>query len=303
MKKVSLLIICLLLFLTLVSCSYFNDDDINEGTNDNVEYTDTVDVIVIAGQSNMEGHSHNNMLLQKTSGDIQEFYRNGFPNTKIMYHCNRGTNRNYSFESVKIGQGYGGSQFGPEVGIAEELYLRGREEPVYIIKYAVGGTSLYGDWNVKIKTSLYHKMIYYTTNILKEFEEKELKPIIRGFFWMQGESDACNTTFKNIYYKNLENLVTSFRNEFESYYGIPNNGIAFVDAGISDCKAWLFYKEINQIKQQFADSDPEKNYYFDTMEAGLEYDKDNDDFYHFDATSEIKLGRLFISTLIDNGWL
>ena len=62
------------------------------------------------------------------------------------------------------------------------------------------------------------------------------------------------------------------------------------------------YQEINQIKKNFADSNPDKNYYFDTMEAGLEYDKDNTDYYHFDATSEVILGKLFISTLLDNGW-
>ena len=87
------------------------------------------------------------------------------------------------------------------------------------------------------------------------------------------------------------------------YYGDEEKGIAFVDAGISDCSTWVNYKRLNEIKKSFADSDPEKNYYFDTMANGLKYNEDNTDYYHFDATSEIKLGKLFISTLLYNGWL
>ena len=99
------------------------------------------------------------------------------------------------------------------------------------------------------------------------------------------------------------NLVSSFRNEFEEYYGVEERGIAFVDAGISDYQVYKFHTIINSAKEEFSNENPDKNYYIDTMKLGFEYNKDNTDYYHYDATSELKLGKEFISILLDNNWL
>ena len=41
------------------------------------------------------------------------------------------------------------STFAPTLGVfAEELHNRGREKPVYLVKYALGGTNLFYDWNI-----------------------------------------------------------------------------------------------------------------------------------------------------------
>ena len=294
-------LILILMILVLGSCGTQNN---NNNPYDPFEGMEAVDVIVLAGQSNMEGHSWVAKLLENTSSSMHEYYNNGFDNTYIAYHCNRGTNKSDYFENVKAGQGYGKGSFGPEVGIAEELMNRNFERPVYIIKYALGATSLDGDWNVDNSQSLYYEMIDFITEQFVYLEEAEgFRPVIRGFFWMQGEADGCVGSMMNKYYENLEKLVSAFREEFEEVYGDPDKGIAFVDAGISDCYHWQYQVQINAAKKRFAESNPNKNYYFDTMENGLEYDKDNDDIYHFDATSEIKLGKLFISTLLDNGWM
>lgn len=233
---------------------------------------------------------------------MKGYYRNGFQNTSIMYYCNNGSNFSKKFMPVKAGQGYNNGSFGPEVGIAEELLNRGREKPVYLVKYALGGTNLYYDWSVENPDSLYYQMVDYVYDQLIYFEDLGLKPIIKGFLWMQGEADSCVYEGTTAYYDNLSNLVESFRDEFEYYYGYEDRGIAFVDAGISDCSTWVNYRQINEMKQAFAKADEEKNYYIDTIANKLDYKYDNTDYYHFDATSELKLGRLFISALLDNGW-
>jgi len=272
----------------------------NISNEDNIE---EVDVIVMAGQSNMEGHSWVDKLYSNTDTSMHSNYRNGFENTNIAYYCNDGSNYSDTFVPVKVGQGYGIGSFGPEIGIAEELYNRDYEKPVYLIKYALGGTNLYSQWNVNNEESLYYYMVDFVYDQLAYLEEQDLKPIIRGFFWMQGEADACWLQGANQYYENLSNMVDAFREEFEHFYGDEDKGISFVDAGISDCDTWVYHNIVNNAKKDFAASNPEKNYYFDTMENGLEYKYDNTDYYHYDATSEIKLGKLFVSTLLDNNWM
>lgn len=307
MRKKILLTLLLFVSCILASCSFNNSNSSNNNNNQNnnsdIEYIGTADVIVLAGQSNMEGHSWCEKLKVKGDPNMLEYYINGFPDTQIMFNSDRGKHKSICFESVKLGQGYRYDRFGPEVGIAEEWHNRNTGKTLYIIKFAVGGTNLYTQWNPISKGQLYDQMVNYVYEQLEYLElEEGLKPTIRGFFWMQGEADSCSQTQTNNYKANLTRLVSSFREEFEEIYGVEGKGIAFVDAGISDCETWALQEDINRIKKEFADSDPNKNYYFDTMENGLEYDKDNTDYYHFDATSEVKLGKLFISTLLDNGW-
>lgn len=284
----------------VVSSSIVSTSTINVG-NPNV-----VDLIIMAGQSNMEGHTWINKLLEKTPSEMHDYYLNGFEDTLIRYNCDRGSNLNEEFEKVKVGMGFDKTRFGPEIGIAERLQETGRKRPTYLVKYTVGGTSLNRDWRSPssgAQNSLYTKMVEYIYDIILEFEEQDLEVNIKGLLWMQGEADSCLKNETDKYYEHLENFVYDFRYEFEETYGLKDRGIPFVDAGISDCSTWTYHEEVNAAKKQFAESDPSKNYYFDTMEEGLEYNKDNQDYFHFDATSEIKLGKLFVDTLLDNGWM
>ena len=81
------------------------------------------------------------------------------------------------------------------------------------------------------------------------------------------------------------------RHDLSSY----QKEIDFIDAGISDSPYWIMYKKVNNSKIKFSNED-DHNYYFDTIDAGLHYDKepiDGPDIAHFDSESEILLGKLF----------
>lgn len=270
------------------------------------ENSNVIDLIVLAGQSNMEGHSEVSKLLTYTLDTMHGYYTDGFANTQIWYHCNNGSNKNEGYEPVKIGMGFDKTRFGPEVGIAQKLQTVERERPLYIVKYALGATSLATDWKSPTSggnNSLYHKMLNFLYDAILYWEELGKEVSIKALFWMQGEADSMSNTQTEAYYDNLVNFVGDFRDELEGAYGDPERGIAFVDAGISDCETWTNQEAINAAKKEFAESDPTKNYYFDTMEEGLEYRYDNQDYFHYDATSEIKLGELFITQLLENNWL
>jgi hypothetical protein len=78
--------------------------------------------------------------------------------------------------------------------------------------------------------------------------------------------------------------------------------IGFIDAGISDCSAWMQYRVINAAKAKLASED-ENHIYIDTIAEGLKYNGEPGgapDIYHFDSASEVKLGHLFARELIAN---
>ena len=110
--------------------------------------------------------------------------------------------------------------------------------------------------------------------------------------WMQGEADATKIRAAR-YYDNLTRFVSTLKNDL-------NSNFYFIDAGISNSKAWAEYETLNNAKIKFS-NDSEKNIYFSTIENKLEFNKEpvnNPDIAHFDSLSEIKLGKLFANEVI-----
>ena len=117
---------------------------------------------------------------------------------------------------------------------------------------------------------------------------------------MQGESDS--TSIGSSGYEELEdNFIKDIKNHIEA---TQDEIVQFVDAGISDCPNWSqYYKIINQAKKNNVLKDSSNRYYFDTVDAKLEYRYEpisNPDINHYDSLSMIELGKLFSKTLFEN---
>jgi hypothetical protein len=110
---------------------------------------------------------------------------------------------------------------------------------------------------------------------------------------MQGESDT--TDFKASKYLANQTAFASYLREDLAPYA-EEGGIYFIDAGISNspyCEP--AYPAINEAKVQFA-ALSDLNMYFPTIEAGFTVHKEpagEPDWGHYDAASELELGRLF----------
>jgi len=120
--------------------------------------------------------------------------------------------------------------------------------------------------------------------------------------WMQGESDT--TDFKaSHYYENQMAFAAYLREDLAPY--AEEGGICFIDAGISNspyCEP--AYPSINEAKVQFSKQSPQ-NFYFSTIDAGLTVHmepKGDPDWGHYDAMSELELGRLFGNCIIESYW-
>lgn len=286
-----------------------NNDNPYEPTKDNSkdtpkEYSNEVQVVLLLGQSNGEGHTHATYLNKTVGADKTEEYVNGYSNVKISYACTISENTsNGEFVSVKLGQGHSKTQFGPEIGIAEKLSAIDPLKPVYIIKYAYGGTTLTTQWrspSSKNTGSLYTGAVNYALEQCKKLEEADLYPVIKAICWMQGESDSDGLSYNS--YEQLErNFVADIRSAL-AYYKPANEEIGFVDAGISDSVAWVHYDVINGAKQKLA-QEGVSHVYLDTIAEDLKYNGEPagaPDIYHYDSSSMVKLGHMFADALIQN---
>lgn len=290
--------------LMLAACSPSDSSLPNNGPDGggDKEYSNEVQVVLLLGQSNAEGHTHSRFLSKTVGEDKTAEYTTGYDNVKISYACTISENTsNGNFVGVKLGQGHSLTQFGPEVGIAEKLSALDLSKRVYIIKYAYGGTTLATQWrspSSKNAGSLYTGAVEYVLEQCHALEDMDLYPVIRAVCWMQGESDASGLAYNT--YEQLErNFVSDLRNDL-AYYKPIDSEIGFVDAGISDCVAWTHYETINQAKQTLAQNGT-SHVYIDTITQNLRYNgepKGAVDIYHYDSSSMIELGHLFADALL-----
>lgn len=266
-----------------------------------------VQVVVLAGQSNMEGQSWIRFLSKHFAEDVVQQYINGFDGVLINYDSNRHSNHSGGeFVKTKVGQGTTSEQFGPEVGLAEQLSgLTLDDGPIYLVKYAVGATSLYNNWASPSSGrtgDCYAGLVSHVNASIAKLENLDLYPEIKAICFMQGEDDSNSSQAEN-YGANLRHFISDLRSEF-GYYA-SSKGIGFIDAGISNSSAWAQYQTINAQKQEVANED-ENNVYVDTIANKLEFMNEptiGGDIYHFDSASEIKLGHLFASALLDSDFV
>ena len=303
-----------MLLLLLCSCTPGASDGIPEGEelgydyyaiNMNTEFPvkdclpdaegERARVIILIGQSNATGCSLTSYLEQSVDADSYAEYSAGYDNVLINFNLD---NHKYTsggaFVPVDLNCAAGEGYFGPELGMAEVLSESFPEEKVFILKYTMSGYSLNYHWLYgRERASIYNAFYAFATTYLDYLLSKGYDISVDAICWMQGESDT--TEYKaGRYFENTSRFVSYLREDLSPYAN--EKGIYFIDAGISSSPYCLpSYPEINEAKKAFADTS-EMNIYFPTIEAGLTtlYEPaSNPDLGHYDALSELELGRMF----------
>lgn len=257
----------------------------------------TARVILLGGQSNAAGCSHNEYLEKNVSADKYDEYQNGYDNVYINYYSS-GQNISNKFVKCATGQGDFNYLFGPELGIAEKLNAMYPNETFFIIKYAWSATALFDLWlspSSQGKTGdLYRSFTGFVRSNMRYLESKDYNVKIESMCWMQGESDSFEVKYATGYETHLNNFITDIREDLSKY--ADSDGIAFIDACIADLPAyWVHGNLVNASKRAVADMSP-LNVLIDTNAEGLttNYEPEDEvDRAHYDALSEIKLGHRF----------
>lgn len=247
-----------------------------------------IKVILLAGQSNMEGHDSKWNLLPEETIDK---YRKNHNNVKINYDCTYEVTQggvantsNGKFVDVDFGQGRDNTYFGPEVGIASYLGKHDSNQRYYLIKSCEGSSSLAEHWAED--GHCYQTFVKDVNASIKMFKEKKLNFKIVAFMWMQGEEDSNREDYANQYQENTKGLINRLNSTFKTY--IPNYGISFIDAGIAINTCWSRWEIINGAKKAVAASNDKYRYVEDSETLPR-----IDPGYHYTPESYLKLGERF----------
>lgn len=187
-------------------------------------------VFVFAGQSNANGFGIPSQLsatMKQPQANVlfDNAFVNATPAWAPLQVPTEPANR-YQFGG-QYNTDYAGGGFGAEVttGLGIANAMGGTQ--VAEVKYSLGGTSLAVDWNPDNPAGykLYPSMVTAVNTAVSALQaqnpSKTVK--IKGFFWMQGESDTDGT----LYQTNLTNLISHVRADF----GDPNLPFVFGQLG------------------------------------------------------------------------
>lgn len=221
----------------------------------------TIDVYVLAGQSNAAGcstlskkvltkngytYTEEEYTYEKLLTDADERNKNGYEN--VFYYGAAGVYvsndiPNPDVVPVKFGQGNSAGQIGPELGMANVLSKTATaDHPAVILKYAAGGTTIgdnkgnygigltkeFGNWaspTVRARWDvegqkpysgdgvMYDRLMQFFDNGMAKLKEMGYNPVLKGYAWMQGESDADVDDLTKEYEQNLTDVVNDIRKE------------------------------------------------------------------------------------------
>jgi iduronate 2-sulfatase len=239
------------------------------------------DIFLLAGQSNMDGRGK----VSDLTGELASWKKEQ-PDVLFAY-SNSGT-RGKQLASdgwIKLAPGYSvrpgkpkveklpGDTFGPEIGfgrtVADALHTH-----IAILKYVEGGTSLQKDWRVGAKDGIYAGMIPFVQKRLADLTARGDTFTLRGFVWHQGESDASLS--QEEYSTLLQNLISSVRKDLQAPQLPVVIGEVYDNGKRDNIRA---AEKSTAAKLPYCEFAPA---------TGL---KTQDEGTHFDAASQIELGK------------
>ncbi len=143
----------------------------------------TPTLVCIIGQSNAVGwtsSNYNNIVNANYKGDIA--------NAKVFSDFQSDTG-SYVQLNIPNNNGSSNDDHGVEPSLMYDLGVD-RGEDVYLLKYAVGGTSLASEWNVENEGLLFTNFITYLKRALYALGEATGAEPELHIVWIQGESDS-----------------------------------------------------------------------------------------------------------------
>lgn len=234
-KKISTIFVAM--FMLIAAIFAFSGNPVQFAkAEETSEAKKSLDVYVIAGQSNAAGYSTKNNINKEENKKPE--YTSGFD--RVYYYGSADGNVVNALKSnVRFGCGIAGDRFGAEVGIADVMSASSGNE-ILIVKYAIGGTYLtdnttnaafsvkYGNWcppskrqnpTENITGVLYDKWKNTVKSAINAYKVADYAPELKGTFWMQGEAETDGTYGSKDYEGHLRALIQDMRNDYETIFG------------------------------------------------------------------------------------
>jgi hypothetical protein len=121
--------------------------------------------------------------------------------------------------------------FGLEVTFARSLKNAGYNPAIF--KYSLGSTSIAKNWKGPGDGKMYDQMVKEFGQALSLLTKEGHKVNIRGFVWIQGESDAQTTAMAEAYKGGLKTLIGDLRKNVTKRSELP------VILGVDEQHGWV----------------------------------------------------------------
>ncbi|MBD0831624.1 sialate O-acetylesterase [Aestuariibaculum sediminum] len=153
---------------------------------------------------------------------------------------------------------YPKGHFGPEVSFSRDLKKAGYNPAIF--KYTRGATGLARDWKSPGQGGIYDHMVTDLKKAIKDLKDKGNSITIRGFIWIQGESDGDSNDNANAYKANLRRLIEDLRSE------VVKNPKLKVILGVDEQHGFMVERpQVVEAQKSIAESD--ENITFSSMYA------------------------------------
>lgn len=281
-------------------------------------------VFILAGQSDMVGRGEPEKLpeeMERMSPDIDFLM-----SYDIDRNALEGSNSTSGGKFVRLSrecQWSGAGQrysHGPEWGIAKALVpllggLVGEDEKstadrqkrkIYLIKFAMGSTTLHEDWRPDSERSYFSGFVEYVREMVKEVERLEMDSegrndvMISSLFWLQGHSDASGRAeMRDNYGKNFVDFVKRVREELGEMLVVTSQLTWQCRAESKSDKK--FRKQMQKVNEQVKDACRERiqncfySSYTEDEEANMTCLEDG----HCDTGGLLLLGELMGRTFVE----
>ena len=246
------------------------------------------DVFLLAGQSNMDGRGAKQGLV----GDLAKWAQ---PQPQVLINFRAGglhrpLTLSHGFKPLAPGfsgtpgakpGGLPSATFGPEVSFGATLAAGLPGKKVALIKCAEGGTTLAKDWAPGEKGKLYEQFINFVGQALKDLQAKGDTYTLRGMAWHQGEGDASLPAGK------YQELLTEFIQRVRA--DLNAQDLPFVIGEVYDNGHRVAVREGQKATSVAVVL---------TALASVQGLKTSDKGTHFDAASQIELGKRFAQAML-----
>lgn len=229
-------------------------------------------VYVLAGQSNMVGQGDAAELstpLDAAQGDVMLW-----------------NDASVGWSPLSWGAGNGPTTFGPELSFGRILAQGAPEARVALIKHAEGGTNLAVDWDPSTGPS-YANLVDVLAQAKARADAYGLTYEVRGFAWMQGESDALDANMAFDYTQNFPVFIEGVR----ALVGVPDLPIVFGRIRETMPTPFDFASDVRAAQESVAAADPNVTF-VDTDDLTLKADE-----VHYDAAALVTLGERFADAM------
>ena len=177
-------------------------------------FAQNIDLFVWAGQSNALGRQGDAAFYPADPNNIDS-------QIKFNWTVPNGSHSNgwVTMGAQDVGHYFPSGHFGPEVTFSRKLVQAGYNPAIF--KYTQGATSIYQHWLNPGDGGLYDNMVTALNTAITDLQNQGFTVTLRGFIWIQGESDSNSNDAANAYYNNLTTLINDFRTNVVSNPDLP----------------------------------------------------------------------------------